>query len=70
MRSSHAGRMTAACSAAPVQNPTRLLAIAVLGVAVDDAADGDAVVVDADWLDIADVEPSLLAQFGVQVGDR
>lgn len=59
--------MTAACSAAPVQDPVRLLAIAVLGIAIDDAAAGGAVVVDAEWADLAGVEPFMLAERGVRV---
>jgi hypothetical protein len=65
-RSKHAGRMTAACSA-PVEDPVRLLAIAVLGIAIDDAASGGAVVVDAEWADLAGVEPFMLTERGVRV---
>lgn len=52
-----------------VEDPFRLLAIAVISVAVEDARGSppDCVQIDQDWLDLADVDPRWAARAGVQV---
>lgn len=51
----------------PVGSGLGLLAVAVIGAAVDDARHGRGVVLARSWLDLADVDPKLPESAGVVV---
>jgi transcriptional regulator with XRE-family HTH domain len=65
-RDSHARRFTAAVNEYPTRNPLALLAISVIGCAVDDCKHGP-VAIDPIWLELGDIDVRLVLELGIKV---
>lgn len=66
LRAQHAWRMSVA-SKSEMRSPARLLALAIIGLCVDDARNGRKASLDPSWVDIAEVPPSWLESEGVLI---